>query len=113
MIDEKKLANAEMSDEELDSVAGGNIGQTAEDSTLLYAYGLLDDYHGTTHTIFHWKSDSAAVDAGWAKIGITCVTKPGGDNLYFKDGKEISGYEARDYLKANFKQIREKPDSFG
>ena len=109
MIDEKKLANAAMSEEELDNVAGGRIGQTAEDSTLLYAYGLVDDYHKELHTAFHWNSDSSAVDAGWAKAGITCVTKPCKANLYFKDGKEISGDEARDYLKANFKQIRDIP----
>ena len=60
-------------------------------------------------TYHYWKSDSAAVDAGWAKAGITCVTKPAGDNLYFKDGKEMTRNEALDYLKANFKQIRDIP----
>ena len=112
MIDEKKLANAAMSDEELDSVAGGSIGQTAEDSTLLYAYGLVDDYHRELHTAFHWNSDSSAVDAGWAKAGITCVTSPLSKNRYFKDGKEMTCDEARDYLKANFKQIRDIPKPY-
>ena len=107
MIDEKKLANAAMSDEELDQVAGGNVGQTVVDSRLLYDYGLVDDWHGDFHMTFHWKSDSAAVDAGWSKAGITCVTKPIGSNQYFKDGKEISRDEAVAHVKANFSKIRD------
>ena len=35
MIDKSKLANAAMSDEELDNVAGGNSWETAEDSQFL------------------------------------------------------------------------------
>ena len=106
MIDEKKLANAAMSDEELDQVAGGGMPETSEDSKLLYERGLVDDWHGNEHTMFHWNSDSAAVDAGWSKVGITCVTKPFADNLYFKDGQQISRYEAHKYLKENFKQVK-------
>ena len=53
MIDEKKLASATMNGEELDNVAGGFIVETSTDSRLLYAYGLLDDFHRTTHTMFH------------------------------------------------------------
>ena len=111
MIDRSKLANAEMNDEELGQVAGGTFCATAEDSTFLYAYGLLDDYHGSLHTMFHWGSDSSDVDTGWAKAGITCVTKFSYSNQYFKDGKEITLDEARDYVKANFKQIRDMPGS--
>ena len=39
MIDEKKLAKAAMSDEELDQVVVGNINETSSDSILLYDYG--------------------------------------------------------------------------
>ena len=106
MIDEKKLANAAMSDEELDQVAGGNVGQTVVDSRLLYDYGLVDDWHGDFHMTFHWKSDSAAVDAGWSKAGITCVTKAWGDNQYFMGGKEITHVQAVAHVKANFQKIR-------
>ena len=35
MIDKNKLANAAMSDEELDNVAGGNVAETANDSRFL------------------------------------------------------------------------------
>ena len=107
MIDEKKLANAAMSDEELDQVAGGNVGQTVDDSKLLYDYGLVDDWHGNTHTFFNWKSDSAIVDGGWSKAGITCVTKFDKMNKYFKDGKEITHDEAIAHVKANFSKIRD------
>ena len=108
MIDEKKLASAAMNDEELDQVAGGCIVDTVEDSKLLYERGLVDDWHSDFHTIFNWKSDSAAVDAGWSKAGITCVTKPASGNLYFKDGKEISHDEAIAHVKANFQKIRDR-----
>lgn len=105
MADEKKIAGEIMSDEELDNVAGGTGGQTYNDSKLLYEYGFADTWHTDLHFMFHW-GDSAEVDEGWRKAGITCVTKPFKDNQYFMDGKEITMAEARDYLKANFKKIR-------
>ena len=110
MIDEKKLAKAAMSDEELDNVSGGNVGQTVADSQLLYEHGLVNEYHGNTHTFFNWKSASAEVDAGWAKAGITCVTKFGvfgESNEYFMGGKEITHDEAVAHVKANFSKIRD------
>jgi hypothetical protein len=79
-----------LTDEELEKVAGGNVVKTALDSVLLYAYGLVDDYHGEFHTTFNWKSDSAIVDDGWRKAGITCVTNPLDTNQYFINGKELS-----------------------
>ena len=91
-----------MSDEELDGIAGGTIGQTAGDSKILYDYGLMDRHYGTIPVMFYWKSKSAEVDAGWAKAGIT---KPFGSNQYFKDGKEISRGEAYDHLKENFNRL--------
>ena len=107
MAEEKKYAEEKLTDEELDNVAGGTVGQTVVDSDLLYDYGLVDDYHGNTHTFFHWKSDSAVVDGGWAKAGITCVTKFDKNNKYFMDGKEITHDEAVAHVKANFQKIRE------
>ena len=56
--------------------------------------------------LLSWNSESAAVDAGWAKAGITCVTKPTSDNLYFIGGKEISHDEAINHVKANFQKVR-------
>jgi len=94
-----------LTDEELDQVAGGTVGETKVDSQILYDYGLMDNYYGDVSMTFYWKSGSAEVDAGWSKAGITCVTKPFGYNQYFLNGKEISRDEARDYLKANFKRL--------
>ena len=99
-----------LSDEELDNVAGGTIGQTAGDSQILYDYGLMDRYYGTIPVMFYWKSKSAEVDAGWSKAGITCVTAPTRDNKYFMNGKEISRGEAYDHLKKNFKRIHQVSD---
>ena len=94
-----------MSDEELESVAGGSVGQTSNDSKILYDYGLMNKYYGTVSTMFYWGSKSAEVDEGWSKAGITCVTKPFADNLYFINGKEISRGEAYNHLKENFKRL--------
>jgi len=99
-----------MSDEELDQVAGGYVGETKVDSQILYDYGLMDNYYGDVSMTFYWKSGSAEVDAGWSKAGITCVTKPFGSNQYFLNGKEISRGDAYDHLKANFKRIHQVSD---
>ena len=107
------MANDILKDEilkesELDSISGGTFGDTIDDSKFLYEYGLSDDWHGNIHTWFNWKSDSSAVDAGWAKAGITCVTKPGdnNDNKYFMNGKEITRNDAVAHVQANFNKIR-------
>jgi len=95
-----------MSDEELSMVAGGGKEDTASDNGLLYSYGLMDHDYSELEISFKWKSLSAEVDAGWAKAGITCVTKPSGDNEYFMGGKQISSGEAWKHVIDNFKQIR-------
>ena len=43
MVDEKKLANAAMSDDELDNVAGGTKIETWQDGGELYKRGLLTE----------------------------------------------------------------------
>ena len=96
----------QLTDEELDQVAGGTIGQTAGDSKILYDYGLMDKYYGTIPVMFYWGSKSAEVDAGWSKAGITCVTKPFGSNQYFLNGKEISRKEAYRIVNENFPDTR-------
>ena len=104
-----KTINAELemlSDKELDQVAGGSFGQTRVDSKFLYNYGLINTWHSCT--IFFWKSASSDVDRGWAKAGITCVTKPFlANNQYFKDGKEISREEAYKIVKEKFSKIHD------
>ena len=99
----------QLSDEELEQVAGRDIPQTAEDSQFLYKHGLLDDWHGKFAMTFRWGTYSKEVDNGWAKAGITCVTTPNPlkDNLYFFKGKPISRTEAYDIVEKNFKRVRE------
>ena len=95
-----------MSDEELSMVAGGGKEETAVDSNFLYSYGLMDHKYNDIEVAFKWGTVSAEVDAGWAKAGITCVTKPSGDNEYFMGGKQISSLDAINHLLKNFQQIR-------
>lgn len=97
----------QLTDDELEQVAGGTIGQTAGDSKFLYDYGLMDRHYGTIPVMFYWKSKSAEVDEGWSKAGITCVTAPFADNKYFLNGKEISRGEAYDILRSKFKRIHQ------
>ena len=106
-----KKINSELeklSDEELEGVAGGNFGETRVDSKILYNHGLMDTSYTGLEVMFSWVSVSSKVDAAWAKIGITCVTKPWlSSNQYFKDGKEITRDEAIKYVKENFKKIHD------
>ena len=56
-----KKINAELeqlSDDELEQVAGGSIPQTAEDSKFLYEHGLVDEKHGVVAMTFKWKTFS-------------------------------------------------------
>lgn len=72
----------------------------------------MKDWHTGVYTIFHWKSHSAAVDEGWGKAGITCVSKHGAntelenDNQYFVNGKQISHDEAYKIVNAKFPKKR-------
>ena len=95
----------QLSDEELDGVAGGTMRETAGDSQILYNHGLMDDHYGSIPVMFSWNSKSAEVDAGWAKSGITCVTVPMDANKYFVGDKEISRREAFDIVKSKFKRL--------
>ena len=94
MIDEKKLAKASMSDEELEQVSGGGTRQTGGDNDFLKYFGY-NHFDGTILWDIGWDPASKAVDKGWSEAGITCVTKYGaGDNQYYLDGKRISRMEA-------------------
>ncbi|MBE8953094.1 MAG: hypothetical protein SR1Q7_08120 [Quinella sp. 1Q7] len=93
-----------MSDEELSMVAGGKVGETSDDSDFLCDYGLMDHSYNDIETSIGWPSVSAEVDAGWAKAGITCVTKPSGDNQYFMGGQQISRDEAHKHVITHFKK---------
>lgn len=75
---------------ELNTVTGGYMMETSDDSFELQKDGYMDHSYILGELMIHWVDYSAQVDAGWAKAGITSVSKPFGSNRYFKDGKEIS-----------------------
>ena len=93
----KRLEDIDMeklTDEQLEMINGGSFVETADDSKYLKARGLIDDDFGDLYCMFNWGTASAKVDAGWAKVGVTCVTKYGEKNLYFYQGKQITRGEA-------------------
>lgn len=84
----------EINAEQLDQVSGGNLGMTASDSAFFKAIGVMTDSYSATGLMFSWESGSAKVDEAWSKFGITCVSAPVGNNLYYYQGREISRYDA-------------------
>ena len=94
-----------LSDEELEKVSGGCIGDVAMDSRILYQYGMLPKGYYGDEVARNWEKCSKEVVAGWKKVGITCVPIYGDDNQYFLKGKKISNMDAIDFLEKNFKQI--------
>ena len=94
MKDEKILQDELLSDEELENVSGGGRVQTSYDSYFLKRLGYMDETYETL--IGTWVSGSKAIDAGWAKVGITSVTHYSDWNEYFdKDtGNKLSRREA-------------------
>ncbi|MCR5673075.1 MAG: hypothetical protein K6F87_05110 [Lachnospiraceae bacterium] len=83
-----------MIDKELNMVAGGNVIETSTDSYLLYGAGYMSDMYTEGDLIFNWVEDSAKVDEGWSRVGVTCVSSFVDFNKYYKDGKQISRGEA-------------------
>jgi len=102
MATEDKYADEVVSDDELDKVAGGYMGETKEDSEFLASYGLMDRKYDGIETLFGWHSVSRYVDEGWARAGITCCTVPDDHNRYWKDGQEITHTEAIRYVREKF-----------
>ncbi|SDY15009.1 hypothetical protein SAMN02910264_01555 [Ruminococcaceae bacterium YAD3003] len=82
---------------DLDTVTGGNISETAKDSQFLTEIGVMNDGISEMRLTFAWDSNSAAVDAGWASIGIVCVTVPFDTNRYYLNGKQIGRKAALNY----------------
>lgn len=103
---EEKFADEMLEDGELDQVAGGDIDETLDDNDFLYNHGLMEKKYQPGPFMLDWRVRSSEIDAGWAKAGITCVTKPFGSNLYFINGQEISRNEAYDIVKSKFQKIR-------
>ena len=53
--------NKELNTEQLDQVNGGVIGDSMEDSEVLYKLGILKEDIGFSELTFHWKTYSAKV----------------------------------------------------
>ena len=85
----------ELEKDELQIVSGGTIGETMNDSDLLCDLHLMSEPMGFFDAIFCWESSSAKVDAGWATVGVTCVSNPMNENKYFYKGLEITRTQAR------------------
>ena len=61
---------------------------------MLCAAGYMSDMYTEGDLLFNWVEDSAEVDGGWRRAGITCVSNFAAFNEYYKDGKQISRGEA-------------------
>ena len=99
MIDEKKLAKAAMSDEELDNVAGGTCYEMADDSRFLNSLNGSCDRYGATKIFFSGSSKREELKAAWLTVGIeTKLSKNlSGNNEYYLDGKQITQEQARQH----------------
>ena len=75
---------------ELNTVTGGSCNEASLDSEALHLKGFMDEQFGTIEMLFHWPTDSAKVDEGWAKAGITSETLLFDYNRYYYKGKRIS-----------------------
>ena len=100
MEEEKKFANEKLSDDELEKVAGGTWGQTADDSRFLNSLnGSTDRYGATKISLTPGTKIEEEVQRGWATVGIDFHWHGGAvsDNEYYLNGKKISQSEAREH----------------
>ena len=95
----KNTEKSELDMKQLDTISGGLLGDVIDDSVVLHKLGLMDEEFGIIDVTCNWKSSSAKVDAAWAKIGITCCSRPGSENSYFYQGRSITGDEAKQIAK--------------
>ena len=89
----------QLSDEELENVAGGNRYQTSLDSYFLHDMGLMNETYDVL--IANWKSGSKAIDAAWAKAGVTSYTDHFGGNKYWikeENNRQVSREDAMKYV---------------
>ena len=97
MIDEKKLANAAMSDDELDNVAGGNCFEMSDDSKFLNSLNGSTNRYRDLQILT--EGHVQEIKKAWATVGIDCYLHPGciGDNRYSLNGKQITQEQARQH----------------
>ena len=93
---EDKFAGEVMSDSELDAVAGGRAGQSADDSRFLNSLNGSCDRYGATRLIF--ENHEEEITNAWATVGIKAKIVGGfgiSSNEYYLNGREITQEEAR------------------
>lgn len=94
-----------LSDEQLEHVAGGTWGQTADDSKFLHDLGLLDKtYSGGELAFTAGSSKEEEVQAAWKVCGVNFVWHGGViyDNEYYIGTRKVSRDEAVDHAKKLF-----------
>lgn len=86
------------------TISAGSLSVSAEmtdtgfDSEFLNDMGVCPDRWGPVYITFNWSEVSKAVDESWAKMGVRCVTNPWDDNKYYINDKEVTKWEAYDYV---------------
>lgn len=94
-----------LSDAQLEKVAGGTWGQTADDSEFLHKLGLLDDtFSGGELAFTVGSSKEEAVQAAWKAAGVNFIWHGGAiyDNEYYIGTKKVSRDEAMEHAKKFF-----------
>ena len=108
MIDEKKLAKAAMSDEELENVAGGTFDELKSDANELQrVFGLGGPIRFTYPSgIGNMELvDRSAVVAGFAKLGVRMTFDFDKPNEYFIGGNKVTREEAWDHINAKLDKL--------
>ena len=95
MTEEKKIAEEMLNNEELDSVAGGTVSETADDSRFLNTLNGSTDRHSATRLFCDDGTRRNKIIQGWATVGIKSSCESIWKNEYRLDGKEITQEEAR------------------
>ena len=88
----------QMSEEELEHVAGGTWAQTANDSRFLNSLnGLTNNYSAFQIAATPGSKIQEEIQRGWAKVGIKFTWHNGAisGNEYYLDGQKITQSDAR------------------
>ena len=99
MIDEKKLAKAAMSDEELDQVAGGTFEELKADAEEFESFGKMFQCSYRTGIGNMKIYDRRAVVGTFARFGVKVNFDFDKSNEYFIGGNKVTREEAWNHVK--------------